>query len=50
MENDIYLEISVLQYSVDWVLYVVLMIVRSFRFALKSGFNAPANVLVYNEK
>ena len=27
MENDIYLEISALQYSIDWVLYVVLMIV-----------------------
>ena len=25
MENDIYLEISGLQYSVDWVLVVVLM-------------------------
>ena len=26
MENDTYLEISALWYSVDWVLYVVLMI------------------------
>ena len=26
MENDICLEISALEYSVDWVLYVALMI------------------------
>ena len=27
MKNDIYLEISAVQYSVDWVLYVIIMIV-----------------------
>ena len=26
MENDIYLEVCALWYSVDWVLYVILMI------------------------
>ena len=33
-----------------WLLYVVLTIVCSFRFAFKSGFNSQAKVLAYNEK
>ena len=48
MEDDIYLEIPVLQYSGDWVLYVVLMI-GSYSFTvyvLKKDYSAKPDFLI----
>ena len=52
MENDIYLEISAVQYSVDWVLYVIIMIVlysAANKYYSSAGHHEQKNQRTYGQ-